>query len=145
MSTFRTEREISATPERVFAAFAAPERLAKWWGPKGFRNTFKVCEFSPGGAWQFTMHGPDGTDYWNESVFLEIVHNQKIVIHHVCAPRFHLTVTLAPSASGTHLTWTQQFEEATFAEAVRHIVVPANEENLDRLTAEVLSGEKNAD
>lgn len=29
------------------------------------------------------------------------------------------------------------FEVPTVAEAVRHIVVPANEQNLDRLTAEV--------
>jgi hypothetical protein len=45
---------------------------------------------------------------------------------------------LAVSAGGTVVTWTQVLENSEFAERVRPIVVPANEQNLDRLTAEVL-------
>lgn len=51
--------------------------------------------------------------------------------------RGSLTVTLAPAAGGTSLTWTQAFESADVARNVEHIVVPANEQNLDRLSAEV--------
>jgi len=47
MTTFRTSRDIPASPEQVFAAIADPERLARWWGPAGFSNTFGVCEFKP--------------------------------------------------------------------------------------------------
>jgi uncharacterized protein YndB with AHSA1/START domain len=143
MSTFNTTRDIPANPADVFAAFEVPARLARWWGPDGFRNTFKVCEFKPGGAWQFTMHGPDGSNYPNESVFLDIERDRTVVIHHLSLPRFQLTVTLAPSATGTLLSWSQAFEDPAVAQAVRHIVVPANEQNLDRLTAEVLdAGDK---
>lgn len=124
--------------EQVFAAFAQPERLARWWGPAGFTNTFKVCEFKTGGRWIYTMHGPDGRDYPNESVFAEIS-PAKIVIEHVCAPKYRLTVTLAPSPKGTLVSWLQAFESETVAKAIEHIVAPANEQNLDRLTAEVLS------
>ena len=46
-------------------AFSDPVRLARWWGPAGFTNTFTICEFKPGGQWSFTMHGPDGTNYPN--------------------------------------------------------------------------------
>lgn len=137
MTTFETSRLIPATPDEVFAAFEAPARLANWWGPDGFRNTFEVCEFRTGGDWRFTMHGPDGTDYPNESRFAEIERARRVVIDHVCAPRFRLTVTLTPSGTGTLLTWSQAFEDPAVAEAVRHIVVPANEQNLDRLTDEV--------
>lgn len=49
MTTFNTSREIPATAEQVFAAISDPERLARWWGPAGFTNTFKVCEFKKGG------------------------------------------------------------------------------------------------
>lgn len=138
MSTFDTSRDIPASPADVFAAFEAPARLARWWGPDGFRNTFTVCEFKPGGAWHFTMHGPDGSNYPNESVFLDIERDRKVVIHHLSLPRFRLTVTLAPSGTGTLLGWSQAFEDPAVAQAVRHIVVPANEQNLDRLTAEAL-------
>ncbi len=35
-----TDRVLSVNPQHVFAAFEQPERLAQWWGPNGFRNTF---------------------------------------------------------------------------------------------------------
>jgi uncharacterized protein YndB with AHSA1/START domain len=137
MSIFETSREIPATPAEVFAAFETSTRLANWWGPMGFRNTFEVCEFRPGGAWRFTMHGPDGSNHRNESTFVEIERDRKVVIHHLSQPRFRLTVTLTPSGPGTRVTWSQSFEDPAVAESVRHIVVPANEQNLDRLAAEV--------
>jgi uncharacterized protein YndB with AHSA1/START domain len=137
MSTVRTSRHIAASPAAVFAAFAAPDRLAKWWGPDGFRNTFALCEFKPGGAWRFTMHGPDGTDYPNESVFAEIEAERKVVIDHVCQPLFRLTVDLFPSGTGTLVQWTQAFDDPAFLAAARHIIEPSNDQNLQRLAAEV--------
>lgn len=44
MSTFRAACEIPAPVEQVFAAFSDPERLARWWGPAGFTNTFSRLE-----------------------------------------------------------------------------------------------------
>ncbi len=63
------ERVLSFTTRQVFAAFAQPEQLAQWWGPKDFTNTFEQFEFAPGGRWVFVMHGPNGANYANESVF----------------------------------------------------------------------------
>jgi uncharacterized protein YndB with AHSA1/START domain len=60
MTTFRTSRDIPAPPDQVFAAFSDPQRLARWWGPAGFTNTFNVYEFKSGGRWSFVMHGPVG-------------------------------------------------------------------------------------
>lgn len=140
MTTFETSRTLPAPPADVFAAFEDPARLAAWWGPDGFRNTFDACEFKPGGAWKFTMHGPDGTDYRNESVFEAIERDRRVVVRHLSAPRFRLVVDLTPSGAGTQVHWAQTFEDAAVAEAVRHIVVPANEENLDRLAAQVQAG-----
>ncbi len=53
MSTFQTSREIPAPIDEVFAAIATPARLARWWGPAGFTNTFHVCEVKKGGRWSF--------------------------------------------------------------------------------------------
>ncbi len=138
MSPFSTSRDIPASVQKVFAACRHPERLARWWGPAGFTNTFSVCEFKPGGRWSFVMHGPDGRDYPNESVFAEIEAPTKIVVQHISEPKFRLTIRLTPSAAGTMVAWSQAFENPEFASKVEHIVVPANEENLDRLTAEVM-------
>ena len=138
VTTFSTSREIPATVEQVFAAFSHPERLSRWWGPAGFTNTFSVCEFENGGRWSFIMHGPDGRDYPNESVFEEIESPGKIIVQHVSEPKFRLTVLLASSDVGTVVSWSQAFESPEIASRVEHIVVPANEQNLDRLSAEVL-------
>ncbi|MCC7422689.1 MAG: SRPBCC domain-containing protein [Planctomycetaceae bacterium] len=135
----RTERFLSATPQRVFEAFEQPEQIARWWGPDGFTNTFELFEFKPGGRWVFVMHGPNGINYPNESVFREIVPESRVVIEHVVQPLFTLTVTLTAQGDGTHLTWVQKFDDPGFLEKVMHIIGPANEQNLDRLQT-VLGG-----
>jgi uncharacterized protein YndB with AHSA1/START domain len=138
MTTFNTSREIPASIEQVFAAISTPVRLSRWWGPAGFTNTFNVCDFKIGGRWSFIMHGPDGQNYPNENVFTEIEPPSKVVVQHLSEPHFHLTITLASSATGTVVSWSQVLESAEFAKRVEHIIVPSNEQNLDRLTVEVL-------
>ena len=138
MTTFNTSREIPATVEQVFAAISDPERLARWWGPDGFTNTSHVCEFKNGGRWSFTMHGPNGQNYPNECVFAEIEAPGKVVVDHVGEPKFRLTIALAVSAAGTVVSWSQAFESAEIANRIKHICVPANEQNLERLSAEVM-------
>jgi uncharacterized protein YndB with AHSA1/START domain len=138
MTTFTTRREFPATVEQVFAAISDPQRLNRWWGPAGFTNTFSVCEFKQGGRWSFIMHGPDGHNYPNENVFAEIDAPHKVAIQHVVEPKFSLTIGLTASAAGTLVSWSQAFESSEVASRIEHIVVPANEQNLDRLLVEVL-------
>jgi AraC family transcriptional regulator len=137
-TAFNTSREIPATIEQVYAAFSHPERLSRWWGPAGFTSTFKVCEFETGGRWSFTLHGPNGGNYPNECVFAEIEPARRIVIEHVSPPRYRLTLDLSSTPDGTLVSWSHAFESSDVARRIEHIVVPANDENLDRLTAEVL-------
>ena len=141
MTTFNTSRDIPAAPEQVSAAISNPERLARWWGPAGFTNTFTLCEFANGGRWSFIMHGPDGRDYPNENLFAEIDLPRKVVVQHVSEPKFCLTIELTPSPAGTLVTWTQVFESAEIARRMERIVVPANDQNLERLEAEVLESD----
>ena len=140
MNAFVTQREFAVRPQDVFAAIADGPRLARWWGPAGFGNEFETFDFQAGGRWVFTMVGPDGARYPNESVFSAIEANQRVVINHVCAPHFQLSITLTPTATGTLLSWEQVFADAAVAQAVAHIVIPANEQNLDRLGAELAKG-----
>ena len=137
--TFETSRDIPVAREAVFRAMADPVRLARWWGPMGFTNTFEAFEFAAGGRWRYTMHGPDGTDYRNESVFAEVVPGEKVVIRHVSKPRYELTLTLRRTDGGTTVSWMQAFEDPRFAAAMGHVIGPANEQNLDRLYAEVMN------
>jgi uncharacterized protein YndB with AHSA1/START domain len=129
-----TSRLINAPREQVFDAFRDPSRLAQWWGPKGFTNTFQEFDLRPGGAWRFIMHGPDGGNYPNESVF-DVAGPERVVIRHVSAPQFELTITFAEEAGKTRVGWRQVFNSAEERERIARFAVEANEQNLDRLEA----------
>lgn len=135
---FVHSRRIDAPRERVFRACAEPARLARWWGPNGFRSSFEVFEFRPGGTWRSVMHGPDGTDYPNESVFREIVAPERIVLEHLSEMHhFMLTITFAAEGRQTVVGWRQVFDTAEHRARIAPVVLEANEQNLDRLAAEV--------
>lgn len=139
MSVFHHTREMEASPEAVFKAIEDPGRLALWWGPDGFTNTIHTFEFVSGGHWDFTMHGPDGAHYVNQAVFTEIIPNSSVAIKHVSQPHFTLSISLRPSTHGTLVDWVQEFEDPAMAASMRHIVEPANEQNLARWANEVTS------
>ena len=140
MSVFRHSRELPATVESVFAAFEDPVGLARWWGPAGFTNTFHTFEFRQGGSWQFTMHGPDGAGYPNQSEFLEIVPNSVVRIRHVNLPHFELSISLCPARMEPSFPGSGCLKIRKFAENRRQFLEAANEQNLDRLALEVGSG-----
>jgi uncharacterized protein YndB with AHSA1/START domain len=131
---FSTERLIAFSRDKVFEAFSDATKLARWWGPTGFTNTFESFDFTPHGRWTFIMHGPDGSSYQNENVFLGIS-KERIVIRHDCAPFFTLTVNLSAVGEHTQLRWSQAFDDPEFAKKVAEMILPANEQNLDRLQA----------
>jgi uncharacterized protein YndB with AHSA1/START domain len=140
---FLHSRLIDAARDQVFAAFADPERLTRWWGPNGFTSTFNVFEFHPGGAWRFVLQGPDGTDYPNENLFTDIVAPERIVLEHLSdTHHFLMTITLAADSARTRVGWRQVFDTAAEKQRIAHYVTPANEQNLDRLAAEVLRGRR---
>jgi uncharacterized protein YndB with AHSA1/START domain len=143
MTTFNTSRDMPAPAEEIWVAFSDPERLARWWGPAGFTNTFHTFEFKPGGRWSLTMQSPNGGNAANESVFEVVEPPRKIVIRHISLPLYRLTVELTQSSMGTSVSWSQEFDDANLARRIAKVIVPANEQNLDRLTAEVIGGPQN--
>jgi uncharacterized protein YndB with AHSA1/START domain len=131
-----TVRTVRAPRERVFRAWTEPEALAQWWGPKGFRNTFHVFDPRPGGEWKLTMHGPDGTDHPNESVFLEVNAPERIVFDHSGPMHpFRTTVVFEEDGEGTRIIWRMLHPAAEDFERMRAFVPAANEQNMDRLEA----------
>lgn len=130
-------RVLPASRERIWKAWTQPEHLARWWGPNDFTNTFHEFHPVPGGAWRFTMHGPDGRDYPNESTFIELIQPSRIVLDHTCEPKFRVVATFEEEGEGTRVTFRQTFESTQFLEKMRSFLESCNEQNLDRLTAEL--------
>jgi len=72
-------RVFDAPRETVWAAVTDPNQVVHWWGPNGFSTTIHKMDFRPGGEWIHTMRGPDGVEYPNHTVFIEIVKPERIV------------------------------------------------------------------
>jgi uncharacterized protein YndB with AHSA1/START domain len=104
-------RTLNAPIDLVWEAWSTPEHIAQWWGPNGFTNTISKMDFHPGGEWLLVMHGPDGTDYKNKSIFKEIIPHKKIVFDHV-APNFTATIEFEARGETTFLKWHMLFESA---------------------------------
>ena len=75
-------RVLHAPRELVWQAWTDPKHVVNWWGPRGFTTTIKEMDFRVGGAWVHTMHGPDGANYPNKSIFKEIVPFERITFSH---------------------------------------------------------------
>lgn len=133
-------RLVDASPERVFKAIADPTHLTRWFGPAGFTSTFHEFDFRRGGLWRVDLHGPDGKTYPNEYVFLDIVEPTRVVIDHLAQKGSHhfvLTITLEREGDRTRVGWRQVFDTAEHRAEIAPFVMPANEQNLDRLEDEL--------
>src|SRR6478736_4449749 len=97
----RISRLLSAHKELVWEVFTNPDHIAKWWGPNGFTNTIQRMQVEPGGEWELVMHGPDGTDYQNKSIFREVVKPDRIVYEHITGPKFLATIEFTTEGKGT--------------------------------------------
>ena len=130
-----TTRIFNFPRETVFDAWTDPEKLKRWWGPKGFTNTFHQFDFKPGGEWNFTMHGPDGKNYENHMRFVEIVRPERIVLQHLSTPHFQVIATFDDLKGRTKLSFRQLFETVDICEGVKVFALDANEQNMDKLQA----------
>jgi uncharacterized protein YndB with AHSA1/START domain len=125
-----TEREIvisrvfDAPREVVWNAWTDPKQVVQWWGPRGFTTTIHEMDVRPGGVWRQTMHGPDGTNYPNKSVFLEVVKPERTVYSHGGgkeggpAANFKATWTFEVDGDQTRVTIRMVFDSAQAREQV---------------------------
>jgi uncharacterized protein YndB with AHSA1/START domain len=116
----RISRLFNAPIELVWEVWTDPEHLKHWWGPNGFTTDISTMEVKVGGQWTLVMHGPDGTDYPNESVFKEIIKHRKIVYQHISSPSFLTTVEFESQGDKTLMHWHMLFESREqFIEVVK--------------------------
>lgn len=108
----RLSRKLNAPIDLVWEVWTTPEHIANWWGPNGFTNTIHKMDLKPGGEWDLVMHGPDGTNYKNKSIFKEIILHKKLVYEHVTGPKFVATIEFQEQGDQTFITWHMLFESA---------------------------------
>jgi uncharacterized protein YndB with AHSA1/START domain len=72
-------RTFDAPRALVFKAWTELERLARWWGPKGFTWVSSKLELRPGGIFHYCMRSPAGQEICGKFVYREIVKPERIV------------------------------------------------------------------
>lgn len=105
----RMSRLLDAPVALVWEVWTNPEHIKNWWGPNGFTNTISKMDIKENGEWDLIMHGPDGTDYKNKSIFKEVVKYKKLVYDHISGPRFLATIEFEAQGEKTLLNWHMLF------------------------------------
>lgn len=103
-------RLLDAPVELVWEVWTNPEHIRNWWGPAGFTNTIATMEVKNGGQWNFIMHGPDGRNYDNKIVYVEVVKHSLIRYRHVSFPHFNAIINFEAQGNKTLLNWRMIFD-----------------------------------
>jgi uncharacterized protein YndB with AHSA1/START domain len=106
----KINRLYNAPVKVVWDAWTDPKQVAQWWGPRGFTLTTHSKDIRTGGHWNYTMHGPDGTDYPNLTRYLEVEKYSKLVYDHGGSedrpPLFRVTVRFSETKGQTKMEMT---------------------------------------
>jgi uncharacterized protein YndB with AHSA1/START domain len=140
----RITRVYDAPVKAVWDAWTDPAQVAQWWGPRGFTLTHHSKDLRPGGNWVYTMHGPDGTDWPNKTLYHEVVPYKRLVYDHGGGdgpPMFRVTATFTDVNGKTRLEMSMAFATPQVAqETGKFIKKVGGETTWDRL-AEYLDKE----
>jgi uncharacterized protein YndB with AHSA1/START domain len=133
-------RVFEAPRALVYEAWTNAKHLDQWFGPKGFTTKTLEADIRVGGRWRFVMVGPDGKEWDNRMVYLELEKPSRIVCEHGSdkdddPERFHVTVTFTEEGGKTKLV--QRMLLATIAQKQRVVGFGAVE--LGKTTLEKLA------
>lgn len=131
-------RVFDAPREMVFDAWTDRHQVGCWYGPHGFTTTTHEMDVRPGGVWRYTMHGPDGVDYENTIVYVEVVRPERLVMNQSAADapgQFQKIVVFEEEQGKTRLTLRVAFESAAQRDMVveKFHAVEGAKQTLERL------------
>lgn len=103
------KRRLNAVPEKVYAAWTAPEKIMGWWGPRDDDEALLAeADVRPGGRFRIVFRAADGEEFDVRGVYREVVPAEKLVFSWAwrSTPEREslVTVTLRPDGDGTMLT-----------------------------------------
>jgi uncharacterized protein YndB with AHSA1/START domain len=136
-------RVINASRELVFEAFTEVQHLSQWWGPEGFTTTTQAYEFRVGGAWEFVMHGPDGTDFQEWISWTAIIAPERIELLHGESRddpnAFESVITFSSYGAATRIEMRTVFPTKEMRDEVveQYGAIEGGQQTLDNLAAYV--------
>jgi uncharacterized protein YndB with AHSA1/START domain len=76
---FVISRVFEVPRDLVWRCFTEPERMKRWWGPKGVTVVKSEMDLRPGGTYHYAMQAPGGPVMWGKFTYREIVPPLKLV------------------------------------------------------------------
>jgi uncharacterized protein YndB with AHSA1/START domain len=117
---------IDASPEKVYRAWTDPELLKQWFAPLPWTTPGAELDVRPGGSCVVVMRGPDGTEFPNPGVYLEVVPNQRLVFTNAYTEAWEpsqkpfMTVILTFQHENGKTRYTAQVRHWTIADREAH-------------------------
>ena len=104
------KRRLNAPPEKVYAAWTDPEKIARWFGPSQVVAGSVRADIDAriGGRYRVSFKMQDGEHHEVAGVYREMVPNQRLAFswawHSTPERESQVTVSLKPDGDGTLLT-----------------------------------------
>lgn len=119
------ERILNAPREKLWRCWTEPALIVQWFTPPPFKTTKAVMDVRAGGVSCITMQSPDGQEFPNPGLYLEVVPHERLVFTDA------FTAAWAPSEK-PFMTGILTFEDAgpgktKYTARVRHWAVADRE------------------
>ncbi len=74
------QRVLNAPREKLYRCWTEPALIVQWFTPPPFKTIKAVLDVRAGGASCITMQSPEGQEFPNPGIYLEVVPNEKLVM-----------------------------------------------------------------
>ena len=126
--TLTLSRTFDAPPALVFKAWTDPALIQQWFVPKPWSVAKVENDVRAGGSNLVVMRDPDGNEYPNRGIYLEVVPNERIVFTdaYVSAwkpsdkPFMTATITFEPEDGGRKTKYTARVTHWTTEDLETH-------------------------
>ncbi|MBC8124000.1 MAG: SRPBCC family protein [Gemmatimonadaceae bacterium] len=119
-------RIIDAPRAEVFKAWTDPVLLKQWFAPLPWTTPVVETDVRVGGSSLIVMRGPDGNEFPNQGVYLEVVQDQRLVFSDAFIKAWELsekpfmTVVLTFEDQGDKTKYTARVHHWTVADREAH-------------------------
>ena len=119
-------RFINAPPEKLYRAWTEPALMKQWFAPSPWTTPVVETDVRPGGSSLIVMRGPDGNEFPNRGVYLEVVKNERLVFTDAYTSAWEpsekpfMTVTLSFENEGGGTRYTARVRHWSVADREAH-------------------------
>jgi uncharacterized protein YndB with AHSA1/START domain len=119
-------RIIAAPRDTVFKAWTDPALLKQWFAPLPWTTPVAETDVRVGGSNLIVMRGPDGNEFPNRGVYLEVVKNERLVFTDAFTKAWEpsekpfITVELTFEDQGGETKYTARVHHCTVADREAH-------------------------